>query len=95
MTLPATLSSKHPSSFVPQVNQQRSQGGERPFDSARNAAAGSLRLLDSGEAAARRMSFVGYQLLVPGAAGGGGKVGLAPQMPTATRERQQWACFHK
>ena len=68
MTLPATLSSKHPSSFVPQVNQQRSQGGERPFDSARNAAAGSLRLLDSGEAAARRMSFVGYQLLVPGAA---------------------------
>jgi hypothetical protein len=57
-----------------QINAARAAAGERPFDSARNAAAGSLRLLDPSEAAARRLSFVGYQLLVPGAAGGGSKV---------------------
>ncbi|KAI8474582.1 MAG: hypothetical protein J3K34DRAFT_518107 [Monoraphidium minutum] len=55
------------------LNAARGAAGERPFDCARSAAAGSLRLLDPAAAAARRLSFLGYQLMVPGAAGGGGK----------------------
>jgi hypothetical protein len=71
---PCTLQSLHGPSPRPQLNAARAAAGERPFDCARSAAAGSMRLLDPSEAATRRLSFLGYQLLVPGAAGGGGKV---------------------
>ncbi|KAF8060461.1 ligA [Scenedesmus sp. PABB004] len=47
------------------VNAAQVAAGAPPFASPRNAAAGSLRLLDPDEAAARRLSFKAYQLILP------------------------------
>jgi len=48
-----------------QLNARQVQGGQGVFANPRNAAAGSLRLLDPQEAAQRHLSFLAYQLLVP------------------------------
>jgi NAD-dependent DNA ligase len=48
-----------------QLNAQQLAAGQAGFANPRNAAAGSLRLLDAGEAAGRRLSFRAYQLLLP------------------------------
>jgi DNA ligase (NAD+) len=50
------------------LNARRQAEGLPAFSNARNAAAGSLRLLDASAAAARGLSFVAYGLLAPPAA---------------------------
>lgn len=47
------------------VNAAREAAGLDLFSTARNAAAGSLRLLDSNLVAQRRLSFAAFELLVP------------------------------
>lgn len=49
------------------LNRRRREEDEEPFANPRNAAAGSIRLLDPQECARRRLSFLAYQ--VPRAAG--------------------------
>lgn len=46
-----------------ELNRERMASGEEPFASARNAAAGSLRLPDPQRAAGRRLRFVAFELL--------------------------------
>mmetsp|Transcript_30559 Transcript_30559/g.72751 ORF Transcript_30559/g.72751 Transcript_30559/m.72751 type:complete len:252 (-) Transcript_30559:640-1395(-) len=48
-----------------QVNEMQRRAGGQQFSNPRNAAAGSLRLLDPEASAQRRLSFVAYQLLLP------------------------------
>ena len=56
--------------FLPQqefdrINQQRAANNEAEFANPRNAAAGTLRQLDSRIVAARRLDFFAYTLLIP------------------------------
>nr|WP_283759837.1 NAD-dependent DNA ligase LigA [Roseofilum casamattae] len=48
-----------------QLNQERTEQGETPFANPRNAAAGTLRQLDSRKVAARRLDFFAYTLHLP------------------------------
>ncbi|MDX2098847.1 MAG: NAD-dependent DNA ligase LigA [Leptolyngbyaceae cyanobacterium bins.59] len=50
-----------------QINQERTQAGESLFANPRNAAAGTLRQLDSRIVARRKLDFFAYTLYVPGA----------------------------
>jgi DNA ligase (NAD+) len=54
-----------PLSEFDRLNQQREAAGEALFANPRNAAAGTLRQLDSRIVAARRLDFFAYTLLVP------------------------------
>lgn len=47
------------------VNEKQVEEGLSPFANTRNAAVGSLRLLDSQQCASRQLSFFAYQLLAP------------------------------
>lgn len=49
-----------------QINQERQQAGESLFANPRNAAAGTLRQLDSRIVAQRRLDFFAYTLQIPG-----------------------------
>jgi hypothetical protein len=50
---------------VLQLNKHQKRYGQTVFANPRNAASGSLRLLDPKEAASRHLSFLAYQLVVP------------------------------
>lgn len=52
-----------------QINQERQVAGEAVFANPRNAAAGTLRQLDSRIVAQRRLDFFAYTLIVPGETG--------------------------
>jgi len=54
-----------PRSAFRRINEEREKEGLPPFANPRNAAAGSLRLLDSREAARRSLDLWCYQLLEP------------------------------
>lgn len=63
-----------------QINREREQAGEALFANPRNAAAGTLRQLDSRVVAQRRLDFFAYTLQIPGAVGEGrASAGLEPQ----------------
>ncbi|WP_427158444.1 NAD-dependent DNA ligase LigA [Aliinostoc sp. HNIBRCY26] len=49
-----------------QINEQRQKAGEQLFANPRNAAAGTLRQLDSRIVARRRLDFFAYTLHIPG-----------------------------
>jgi len=51
-----------PKSEFARINRQREEQGEPLFANPRNAAAGSLKLLDSRETAKRRLAMVAYQI---------------------------------
>ncbi|MGQ9835421.1 MAG: NAD-dependent DNA ligase LigA [Thermoanaerobaculaceae bacterium] len=51
-----------PREVFQELNRRRRAEGEEPFANPRNAAAGSIRLLDSGECARRGLRFVAYQI---------------------------------
>ena len=52
-----------PRSVFDKINRERRSAGEREFANPRNAAAGSIRLLDSREAARRRLGLWCYQVV--------------------------------
>nr|WP_290222264.1 NAD-dependent DNA ligase LigA [Trichocoleus desertorum] len=54
-----------------QINQERAQAGEALFANPRNAAAGTLRQLDSRIVAKRRLDFFAYTLHIPDASAQG------------------------
>jgi DNA ligase (NAD+) len=77
-TIPLRLAMEHPpavievrgEAFLPlavfqQINQEREQAGESLFANPRNAAAGTLRQLDSRIVAQRRLDFFAYTLHIP------------------------------
>lgn len=52
-----------------QINQEREKAGESLFANPRNAAAGTLRQLDSKVVARRRLDFFAYTIHIPGVEG--------------------------
>jgi DNA ligase (NAD+) len=52
-----------PKSVWKKINQEREENGEQAFANTRNAAAGSIKLLDSGEVAKRGLVCFVYDIL--------------------------------
>jgi DNA ligase (NAD+) len=59
-----------PEAAFQRLNEEREQQGLAPAVNPRNAAAGTLRTLEPGTVARRRLDFYAYFLLVPGKEGG-------------------------
>ncbi|MEO0351917.1 MAG: NAD-dependent DNA ligase LigA [Cyanobacteria bacterium P01_A01_bin.15] len=59
-----------PNDIFEQINSDRQANDEAPFANPRNAAAGTLRQLDSQVVAQRRLDFFAYTLLLPEGEGG-------------------------
>jgi DNA ligase (NAD+) len=81
-----------PLSSFEQINQEREQSGEALFANPRNAAAGTLRQLDSKIVARRRLDFFAYTLHLGGQGGrgageqgGGGAGGQAESLELLQR----------
>jgi len=53
-----------PKSVWKEINKEREDEGEIPFANTRNAAAGSIKLLDPNEVARRRLVCYVYDVLV-------------------------------
>ncbi len=73
------------------INAEREDEGEAPFANPRNAAAGSLRMLDSREVSRRRLRAIVYQAVEGPSLGSGHAASLAKLaslgLPTHRRER--------
>lgn len=54
-----------PKSALARINEQRQSQGQSAFSNTRNAAAGSIKLLDSGEVAKRGLVCFVYDILSP------------------------------
>jgi len=52
-----------PKSVRKDLNKEREEDGETPFANTRNAASGSIKLLDSGEVARRKLTCFLYDIL--------------------------------
>ncbi|MBD2461826.1 NAD-dependent DNA ligase LigA [Oscillatoria sp. FACHB-1407] len=70
-----------------QINQEREKAGEALFANPRNAAAGTLRQLDSRIVAKRKLDFFAYTLHIPGVVGEGE---VEPDNPSALAVTSQW-----
>ncbi|MEO1400730.1 MAG: NAD-dependent DNA ligase LigA [Cyanobacteria bacterium J06635_1] len=64
-----------PNDVFEQINTEREAAGDARFANPRNAAAGTLRQLDSRVVAARRLDFFAYTLILPEGAGEQGSRG--------------------
>jgi DNA ligase (NAD+) len=65
-----------------ELNRERDLAGEARFANPRNAASGTMKLLDSREVAARRLQFVPWQMLV--------RRRKLPEDPARGREQPEW-----
>jgi DNA ligase (NAD+) len=72
-----------------QINQEREQAGEALFANPRNAAAGTLRQLDSKVVARRRLDFFAYTIHIPGVEGELGGYTLEDATPPSTPEQDE------
>jgi NAD-dependent DNA ligase len=78
------------------LNARREAQGLPLFSNARNAAAGSLRLLDASAAAARGLSFVAYGLLLlppPARGDGDGGEGQRQHQQQQPERTSHWECL--
>ena len=71
-----------------QINQEREKAGEQLFANPRNAAAGTLRQLDSRIVAQRRLDFFAYTLHIPEWGMGNGEWGMGNEQLPITKT--QW-----
>jgi DNA ligase (NAD+) len=101
-SIPLKLNLDHPpdrleirgEAFLPiavfdEINQERSQQGESLFANPRNAAAGTLRQLDSRIVAKRRLDFFAYTIHLPSPSGrGAGGEGNPQNLPDISSQWQ-------